>query len=286
MFDRPRTGRDGHRRQGIAVRAADALGIGIVHAARTAAMLLLLGPIGLVIFLSFGADAYTTIPPSGYSLKWYENVFAEPEFVSSFWVSIQVAAIVTPVSLVIGTLGGFALHRYRIRGGDAIQALFYSPIMIPQVVTGIALLIFLNKVAFYSSFWGIVLGHIIITFPYVIRTVLVALSRYDLALDDASASMGARPHETFMLITLPIIRPGLFAGGLFAFVMSFDDFTVTIFLIGPDTTTLPVAIYQYMEWNLDATVSAVSALLVLMAVVSMLALERSIGLARFVGLRG
>ena len=276
----------GLRRRGAGRRTAAAAGGIAVGASRVAAVLLLLAPIGLVIFLSFGADSYSTIPPTGYSLKWYRNAFVEPEFVTSFWVSIKVAAIVTPVSLVIGTLGAFALHRYRIRGGDALQALFYSPIMIPQVVTGIALLIFLNKVAFYSSFWGIVLGHVIITFPYVVRTVLVALSRYDAALDEASASLGARPIETFCLITLPLIRPGLFAGGLFAFVMSFDDFTVTIFLIGPGTMTLPVAIYQYMEWNLDATVSAVSALLVLMAAMSMLVVERSIGLGRFIGLRG
>lgn len=276
----------GLRRRGAGRRTAAAAGGIAVGASRVAAVLLLLAPIGLVIFLSFGADAYSTIPPTGYSLKWYRNAFVEPEFVTSFWVSIKVAAIVTPVSLVIGTLGAFALHRYRIRGGDALQALFYSPIMIPQVVTGIALLIFLNKVAFYSSFWGIVLGHVIITFPYVVRTVLVALSRYDAALDEASASLGASPIETFRLITLPLIRPGLFAGGLFAFVMSFDDFTVTIFLIGPGTMTLPVAIYQYMEWNLDATVSAVSALLVLMAAMSMLVVERSIGLGRFIGLRG
>lgn len=276
----------GLRRHGPGRRTAAAASGIAVGASRAAAVLLLLAPIGLVIFLSFGADSYSTIPPTGYSLKWYRNAFVEPEFVTSFWVSIKVAAIVTPVSLVIGTLGAFALHRYRIRGGDALQALFYSPIMIPQVVTGIALLIFLNKVAFYSSFWGIVLGHVIITFPYVVRTVLVALSRYDAALDEASASLGARPIETFRLITLPLIRPGLFAGGLFAFVMSFDDFTVTIFLIGPGTMTLPVAIYQYMEWNLDATVSAVSALLVLMAAMSMLVVERSIGLGRFIGLRG
>ncbi len=285
MLEAQESGHGGLRRQTRAAKATDALGSAAVFGARGAAILLLLGPIALVIFLSFGADAYSTIPPSSYSLKWYENVFVEPEFVASFWVSIKVAAIVTPLSLAIGTLGAFALHRYRIRGGEALQAVFYSPIMIPQVVTGIALLIFLNKVAFYSSFWGIVLGHVIITFPYVVRTVLVALSRYDMALDEASASLGARPTQTFWLITLPMTRPGLFAGGLFAFVMSFDDFTVTIFLIGPDTMTLPVAIYQYMEWNLDATVSAVSALLVLMAAISMLAVERSIGLGRFIGLR-
>ena len=130
------------------------------------------------------------------------------------------------------------------------------------------------------------LGHIIITFPYVIRTVSVALARYEPALDEAAASLGARPWQVFLRVTLPVIRPGLFAGALFAFTMSFDDFTVTIFLIGTDTHTLPVAIYQYMEWNVDSTVAAVSALLVAMSVAMMLLVERLVGLDRFIGVRG
>jgi putative spermidine/putrescine transport system permease protein len=108
----------------------------------------------------------------------------------------------------------------------------------------------------------------------------------DLELDDAAASLGAHPWQTFWHVTIPLIRPGLFAGGLFAFVMSFDDFAVTIFLIDPDTTTLPIAIYQYMEWNLDPTVSAVSALLILVAIAGTLIIEHFIGLDRFMGIRG
>jgi putative spermidine/putrescine transport system permease protein len=154
------------------------------------------------------------------------------------------------------------------------------------VVTGIALLYFFQIVAVRDAFWNIVIGHIIITFPYVVRTVSVALARYDLALDDAAASLGARPPQVFWLVTLPLIRPGLFAGALFAFVMSFDDFTVTIFLTGTKTHTLPIAIYHYLEWNVDATVSAVSAVLVFLAVGVMLLVERLIGLDRFVGVRG
>lgn len=252
---------------------------------RYGGVVLLIGPIALVIWLSFGGDEYTTVPPSSYALRWYENIFTQPEFVPAFWISLKIAAICTPTSLLLGTLAAFAMYKYPILGGPALQAAFYSPIMVPLVVTGIALLFFFNIVGFTANFWNVTAGHVIITFPYVIRTVSVALARYDPALDEAATSLGARPWQVFWRITLPVIRPGLFAGALFAFTMSFDDFTVTIFLIGTDTHTLPVAIYQYMEWNVDSTVAAVSALLVGMSVVLMLLIERVIGLDRFIGVR-
>lgn len=255
-------------------------------AARGLAILLLVAPIGFVIFLSFGADAYTVIPPRGYSLRWYANILAQPEFVPSFFTSLRVAVSVMAASLVLGTLAAYALHRYPLPGRRLIETLLYSPIMVPLVVTGSALLVFLSKLGLHVSFWNIVIGHVIITVPYVLRTVSVTLARYDRAIDEAATALGARPWQVFVWITLPLIRPGLFAGALFAFIMSFDDFTVTIFLIGADTRTLPVAIYQYMEWNLDPTVSAVSALLILMAVAVTLSIERLVGLDRFIGVRG
>ena len=274
------------RRQTPVQRSLAISGAGAAALFRFGGILLLIGPIALVVWLSFGADEYTTVPPSGYALRWYENIFDQPEFVPAFWISLKIAAICTPTSLLIGTLAAFAMHKYPIFGGPGLQAAFYSPIMVPLVVTGIALLFFFNLVGFTANFWNVTVGHIIITFPYVIRTVSVALARYDPALDEAATSLGARPWQVFTRITLPVIRPGLFAGALFAFTMSFDDFTVTIFLIGTDTHTLPVAIYQYMEWNVDSTVAAVSALLVAMSVVLMLLIERVIGLDRFIGVRG
>lgn len=266
------------RSRGVAARA-------LVWVLRGTAILLLFAPIGLVIFLSFNASAYTTIPPMGYSLHWYENVFARSEFVESFLTSLAIAAIVTPASVTVGTSAAYALWRWPGLGGKALAAIFFSPLMLPLVVTGLALLVFFSRLGFYASFWNIVIGHIIITFPYSLRAVLAVLARYDRQVDEAAASVGADPIRTFLFVTLPIIKPGLFAGALFAFVMSFDDFAVTIFLIDANTTTLPVAIYQYMEWNLDPTVSAVSALLVFIAIVGTLVIERVIGLDRFIGLR-
>lgn len=266
-------------------RGVDAAGVAIANISQSLAVLLLMGPIVLVIWLSFGRDTYTTVPPTGYGLMWYENAFTQPEFLPAFWVSLKIALIVMPASLLIGTLAALALHRSNARGLGIIQAAIYSPIIIPQVVTGVAALYFFSALAFYNSFWIVVISHIVITFPYAVRTVLVALARYDPALDEAAAGLGARPWKVLWYVTLPLIRPGLFAGALFAFIMSFDDFTVTIFVIGPTTHTLPIAIYQYLEWNVDPTVSAVSALLVLLAVIVMLLVERLIGLDRFVGVR-
>jgi putative spermidine/putrescine transport system permease protein len=274
------------RRRTRLARVIRAGGFAAVWLARALAVLLLVVPIGLVMFLSCGADAVTVIPPTGYSLRWYANILKQPEFLPAFVTSLQVAALVTVIAVVLGTLAAQALARGAVPGRRLLATALYSPIMVPLIVTGSALLLFLGRIGMRVSFWNIVIGHLIITFPYVLRTVSVTLARYDVTVDEAAMSLGARPWQVFFRVTLPLIRPGVFAGALFAFIMSFDDFTVTIFLIGADTRTLPVAIYQYMEWNLDPTVSAVSVVLIVMAVAITLAVERVMGLGRLVGARG
>jgi len=273
------------RPRSIAARIRRPLGFGAVWLLRASAFTLLFVPIALVIVLSFGADAYTVLPPSGYSLRWYWNILARDEFVSGFLTSLTVAAVVTPASVTIATLAAYGLWKYPGARVRAFESVLMSPVLLPLVVTGLALLVFYNRIQFYAGLWNIIIAHIIITFPYSFRAILAALSRYDRQLDEAAASLRVRPWATFRYVTLPMIRPGLFAGGLFAFVMSFDDFATTIFLITPDTRTLPIAIYQYMEFNLDPTVSAVSTVLVFIAVIGTLLIERLIGMDRFVGLR-
>lgn len=273
-------------RSAWAWRGADLVSSVAVWGARAGALTLLGVPILLVIWLSLGADAYVIIPPTGYSLRWYRNVFAQGEFGVAFLVSLRIASVATPLALAIGTTAALGLWKYRVRGASALQAMLFAPLLVPQVVTGIALLYLFTRIGFYRSYWNIVIAHTIFATPFVVRTVGVALSRYDVALDEAAASLGARRGRVFWEVTLPLIRPGLVAGGLFAFALSFDDFTLAILLIGTGTRTLPVAIYQYLEWNVDATVSAVSGLLVLLAVVIAVALERLVGLERILGLRG
>jgi putative spermidine/putrescine transport system permease protein len=260
-------------------------GFGMVWCLRAGAFALLFVPILLVALLSFGAGSYATIPPAAYSMRWYWNIFERQEFVSSFITSVTVAAIVTPVSVLIGTLAAYGLWKKAPPSARLVQALLMSPVLLPLVVTGLALLVLFNRLNLQAGIFTLVVAHIVITFPYSFRSALAVLERYDRQLDEAAASLRVPPWKTFFHVTLPMIQPGIFAGALFAFVMSFDDFAATIFLIGPTNRTLPVAIYQYMEFNLDPTVSAVSTLLVLLAIGTVMLIERMLGLDRFVGLR-
>jgi putative spermidine/putrescine transport system permease protein len=273
------------KHRGPAARLRRSLAFGAVWLLRGFTFTLLFVPILLVILLSFNGQAFTTIPPVSYSVRWYANIFANGGFVSSFFTSLSIASVVTPASVLIGTLAAYGLWKYPGRGARVLEPALMSPILLPLVVTGLALLVFVNRIQFNSGWVNIVAAHVIITFPYSFRSVLAALSRYDRQLDEAAASLRVGPLRTFRYVTLPLIRPGLFAGALFSFVMSFDDFATTIFLVTPGTKTLPIAIYQYMEFNLDPTVSAVSSVLVVGAVVAVLLVERLIGMDRFVGLR-
>ena len=269
-------------RLGQSVRAGALAG---VWSLRTAALLLFFVPMGLVIYLSFGRDAYSLIPPSGYSFKWYANIANEPEFLSGFLVSVQIAAIVTVAALIAGTLAAYAEWRYKLLPGRVMEIVLTLPILVPTVVTGIALLILFSRLHSYVAFWNIAVGHLIIALPFTVRAVAVALSRYNRQLDEAALGLGAHPVRVFLRITLPQIRSGIFAGGLFAFIVSFDEFSITIFLINADTIPLPVAIYHYIQWNMDPTLSAASAVLILMTIAAAVLIDRLVGLDRFVGLR-
>jgi putative spermidine/putrescine transport system permease protein len=269
----------------IVARVRRPLAFGLVWVLRGAAFTLLLAPILLVIVLSFGGDSFTTIPPRSYSLRWYKNIFVVGDFVQGFFTSLTVALVVTPISVLLGTSAAYAMWKSRNAAVRSLEPVLMSPVLLPLVVTGLALLVFFNRVHFYGGILTIVIAHVIITFPYSFRAVRAALARYDRQLDEAAASLRVGPWASFRHVTLPMIRPGLFAGALFAFVMSFDDFATTIFLITPGTKTLPIAIYQYIEFNQDPTVSAVSSLLVFVAIVGVLVIERVVGIDRFVGLR-
>ncbi|WP_322101901.1 ABC transporter permease [Paraburkholderia sp. J41] len=253
-------------------------------ALRIVCLVLLLAPIVLVIYLSFGADSYTVIPPSAYSLRWYRNIAGQDAIVSGFLTSVEVAAIATPASVLIGAAAAYGVWRSPSRHARRWIPLFMAPVMLPLVVTGLALLSFYARIHFYGGFVNIVIAHVLITFPYSLRAVLAALDRYDRRLDEAAASVGVGEWSTVLHVTLPSIHAGVFAAALFTFVMSFDDFAATIFLITPDTTTLPIAIYQYMQFNLDPTVSAVSAVQIAVILIAVLIADRFIGLEKVVGL--
>ncbi len=244
-----------------------------------------IAPVGVIFLESLTGADYVSFPPVGLSLKWYLEIPKRPEFVGSLVTSFVVAAGASAVSSGLGALAALALVRYRFPGRAVLQGLFLSPLSVPGIVLGIALLQFYATYGIPRTGLSLTLAHLVITTPYTIRLVSVSLAGFDRNLERAARSLGASTWMTFRLITLPLIRPGILAGAVFAFIVSFDDLAVSLFLSSPGAMTLPVRIFTYIEQIYDPLITAVSSLLILVAAVVVLVIERTIGMGRLFGLR-
>jgi putative spermidine/putrescine transport system permease protein len=236
-------------------------------------------PLLITIGISFSPTYQMTFPPQGLSLRWFRHILDQKEFINSFYVSIVVAFFASIMSLVIGVLVSLAIVRYTFRGKTAIENIFMMPVILPTVVTGVAMLQFFSIMG-YQNFWmRLILGHLIITIPYTIRSVSASLYGFNRRLEEASLILGANHLQTFKNILLPLIKPGIIAGALLAFIISFDNVTVSLFLLGAKTVTLPVRIMLYLEWNLDPSVAAISTILITLTVMVIVIAEKIVGLA-------
>jgi putative spermidine/putrescine transport system permease protein len=225
-------------------------------------LLYLVAPVIVVVATAFTTTAYPVFPPQGFTLQWFERFLGMPEFTDAIRRSALLAFSSTLVATVLGTFSALSLARYRFRGREAISAFMLSPILFPTIVFGLALLVFYSRVGLSGSFAGLVIAHSVLTTPFVIRLVMASLAEFDPAVEEASRNLGAGWWRTFLQVTLPLIRPGVLAGAVFAFIISFDELVVTLFLAGPDMTTLPVRIYTYVEFSSDPTISAISTMLI------------------------
>lgn len=234
----------------------------MLRTVNTVIVLYLLAPIIVVIATAFTTTAYPVFPPQGFSVRWFEKFLATPEFLESIRISAMLAAASTFVATILGTLSALALARFRIPGKSTIAALLLSPILFPTIVLGLALLIFNTRIGIAGTFPGLVCAHVVLTTPFVIRMVMVSLAQFDPAIEEAARNVGAGWWRTFFFITLPLIRPGVLAGAVFAFILSFDELVVTLFLTAPGLQTLPIRIYTYVEYSSDPTISAISTVLI------------------------
>ncbi|WP_268625923.1 ABC transporter permease [Paenibacillus alvei] len=246
-------------------------------------VLMVISPLLIIVPTSFTSTGVLRFPPEGFSLQWYVKIFDRPEFIDSFWVSVKLASITAVIATIIGTLAAFALHKYKPKGSGAINALLLSPLTVPSLIIGISALLFFTRIGLAGTFTGLLLSHILISVPYVVRLVLTGLSSFDYTLERAAAILGANPIRTFWDITLPVIRPAIFSGMVFAFLTSFDNVTVSLFLISPSTTTLPMAIFNYMQESLTPLVASISSIMILLSLVFIFILERVYGLDRLFG---
>ncbi len=240
----------------------------------------MLAPLAVVIATSFSASQFLVFPPRGLSLRWYAEVLSSPAYLQAAWTSAWIAVIVTALAVLVGTPAGIALARHHLRGATWWSALFLSPLVLPVVVLGIGLLAVFSKFLGGPSYFAIVIGHWVICLPYVIRTVGAVAVGIDRYAEEAARLMGARWWERYLYVVLPQCRTGILAGAFLAFNISFDDAVVALFLRAPGIETLPLLIYGRLEFSPDPSVAAVSALLVGLTILFVVALERWFGLGK------
>ena len=239
-------------------------------------------PVLVVVLAAFSKTAYLTIPPKGLTLHWFGVVLRDPEYLSAAWTSLWLAAGSTAAALTIGLIAAFAIHRRMTPAAGTLTSLFMAPMILPSVVLGVALLQYYTLTGMRGSSVGLWLAHVVITVPYVVRASLSSLASIDEALEDAARVLGADGLMTFRLVIFPLVKPGLVAGGLFAFITSLDNVPVSVFLLSASQTTLPVKIFTSVEQGVDPSVAAVSTLLIFATGIALLLAERWTGFHRHV----
>ena len=239
-------------------------------------------PVVVVALASFSRTSYLTVPPRGLTLRWFGAVLADPEYIRAIVFSLVLAAIATLGSLAAGIAASYALLRRRVPGAAAVAALLNAPLVFPGVVVGVALLQLYALARINGTLLGLALAHMVITVPYVVRAVTASLQGVDAEIENAARVLGASGPVAFFTITLPLARPGIVAGALFSFIVSFDNVPVSIFLLGASHMTLPVKIFTAIEYGVDPSIAAISTMLIIVTGLGLAAAERWIGFHRFV----
>ncbi|CAN7200356.1 ABC transporter permease [Variovorax sp. LjRoot290] len=263
------------RRAPLSYRIAD--GFGLFYVGAVYAFLLL--PIAIIVLMSLNAGEFMTFPPQGISLRWFGALFVNEAFMRAIRSSLLLAAIATLISSVIGIAGALYVVRYAQRLREPLRMLLMMPLMLPEILTAIALLFFLYASGIGTrTMFGLVVGHVLVTLPYVFTNVASALYNQDASLEQAARSLGASPWRAFRRVTLPLIKPGIITGALFAFVISFDLFNMSLLLKGIGMTTLPLQLFDYLRWDFDPTAAAVSTVSIVLTLAVVVWVDRTVGL--------
>jgi putative spermidine/putrescine transport system permease protein len=247
----------------------------LVNAAMIIFMIL---PIFIVVWMSFTPYAYFALPTNNFSLRWYVAAIEHQGFRDSLLLSLKLALVSSLASSVLSFLAAYAIARSKSMIAAALDGFFLSPLIIPHVVLGIALLQFVNSIGLFNSFGALVAAHVIITAPFIMRFLVAAMRQIPIELEWAARNLGAGSLAIMRRVVLPACGRSLFAGALFAFIISFDEVVITIFVAGPSQQTLPIRIYGYLSDQFDPIVAAMSAMLVVFSCLVVVALERLGGL--------
>jgi len=263
------------------VERVERVGGAVMRGLVVLALVYLLLPIVVLVATSFTATDFLVFPPRGLSLRWYATFVNTPGWLESFRLSLAVAAATTVLTPLIGVPAALVLSRDTFPGRQLLASLLLSPLVLPQVVLGVGLLQYLTLIGLARTFWAILVGHVVLAMPYMIRSVMATLAGVDPTLEEAAADLGASPPVTFFTVTLPLIKPGVIAGALFAFVISWTNVEVTMFFTTSLLNPLPVNIMNYIAYNVDPLVAAISATSVYVSLVFLLLIDATVGLDKF-----
>jgi putative spermidine/putrescine transport system permease protein len=233
----------------------------------------LIFPIFIVIPISFSSSSFLEFPPPGFSFRWFENFFQRRDWVSATILSVKLAAMTTVFATALGIPASFALARHKFPGKNWVYAFILSPMIVPIIITAIAIYFFYAKLRFIGSILGMVFAHSTLAIPKVIIILTATLQTFDRTLEKASMNLGAGPFRTFRKVTLPIIRPGVISAALFAFITSFDELIITMFICGTKSTTLPKRMWDGMRLEIDPTIAAVSSFVIVISILVLFAAE-------------
>lgn len=219
--------------------------------------LFLYAPIGVLIFFSFNSTRSTQVW-TGFSTRWYGELLRDQSVLDALRTSLTVGVLATVIATVIGTLTALALARHRFRGQTFADSSIYAATVMPEIVVGVSLLVFFVAAGFRLGITTIVIAHVAFTISFVTIVVRARLSGMDRSVEEAAQDLGANPVQTFLRVTLPLILPGVMAGALLAFTLSFDDFVITFFVSGVGSSTLPLKIYSMIRFGVSPVINALS----------------------------
>lgn len=242
--------------------------------------LFMLSPLVVVVLVSFSNSSVFNLPSGTWSWRWYESMLHKEGLGATLSLSLGVAFASTMVALVLGTLCAVAIEQGRFKGREALLAFLVSPLLMPGLVIGVALLQALRAIGLRDVFGALLIGHIVITLPYVTRTVHASLTLFDMRLLDAAQTLGLSRPRAMLQVMVPALAPAFLTSGLFAFLASMDNYPISIFLTDARQKTLPIEILRYLEESPDPTIAAISSCLILLAIVVLIVAERLVGMRR------
>ena len=251
----------------------------LLGAAITSVYVFLMLPIAIVVIASFNSGKYLKFPPDGFSLRWYANFFGSQPFMDATRLSFVLAVVAAAVATVIAVPAALYYVRHAGRWREAFRMLTLAPLLLPEILTAIALLFFYYQIGIGTkSALGLYLGHVVICIPFVFLQVTSALYNISPSLEEAARSLGATSWTSFRRVTLPLIKPGVINGALFAFIISFDNVSISLLLKGVGTTTLPMQVFDYLRWDFDPTTAAASTVSIAMTLGAVILVDRLVGL--------